>query len=318
MNLKSVNVIVVLYCLAVGQGLEQKFLSEPKDITVREGEDVTLLCVVKNKAGILQWTRDDFGLGTDKELTGYSRYMMSGDEVLGEWHLLIRNVTMEDDARYQCQVGATENADPIRSRYATLTVISPPDPPVITAGPKLVLREGKQGMVQCISKGGKPATSLSWRQDGAIISSGVEEKIENLEGSKRTVTVSSLKFVGTRNMSGAMLECQALSDVTDHVMRVKTEVVIEYKPDVKLTADSDDIHEGDSVKMSCQASSSPELVEYQWHLGGKEVLEARGAMELVLQADRKLHNKKVTCLARNKVGQSSADFLLDIKCKMLI
>ena len=34
-----------------------------------------LACVVQGKAGTLQWTRDDFGLGTARELAGYNRYI---------------------------------------------------------------------------------------------------------------------------------------------------------------------------------------------------------------------------------------------------
>ena len=58
--------------LAVTGG-QQEFLEQPENITVREGEEVRLNCVVDNKAGTLQWTRDDFGLGTSRELAGYSR-----------------------------------------------------------------------------------------------------------------------------------------------------------------------------------------------------------------------------------------------------
>ena len=46
---------------------------------------------------------------------------MVGREERGEWHLEISNITVEDDARYQCQVGATETVQPIRSSYAVVT-----------------------------------------------------------------------------------------------------------------------------------------------------------------------------------------------------
>ena len=46
---------------------------------------------------------------------------MVGREERGEWHLLLSNITVEDDARYQCQVGATETVQPIRSSYAVVT-----------------------------------------------------------------------------------------------------------------------------------------------------------------------------------------------------
>ena len=45
--------------------LVQTFMEEPENVSVREGENVTLACSVDNKVGTLQWTRDDFGVGTE-------------------------------------------------------------------------------------------------------------------------------------------------------------------------------------------------------------------------------------------------------------
>ena len=103
-----------------------------------------------------------------------------GDESKGEWNLRISNVTVEDDAKYQCQVGATESSTPLRSRYSLVRVISPPRPPVLTAGPLLTLRQGKVALLQCISKGGKPASVIKWRRNGDLINEGVLEKVEKL------------------------------------------------------------------------------------------------------------------------------------------
>ncbi len=47
------------------------------------GEHVTLPCRVVNKLGTMQWTRDDFGLGTDRNLTGFKRYKMTGSDEEG-------------------------------------------------------------------------------------------------------------------------------------------------------------------------------------------------------------------------------------------
>ena len=35
-------------------------------------------------------------------------------------------------------------------------------------------------LVQCISKGGKPASVIAWRRDGRLINEGVQEKVELL------------------------------------------------------------------------------------------------------------------------------------------
>lgn len=63
---------------------EQAFLREPFDQIATVGEHVTLPCRVVNKRGVLQWTRDDFGLGTDRNLTGYHRYHMTGSDEEGK------------------------------------------------------------------------------------------------------------------------------------------------------------------------------------------------------------------------------------------
>ena len=114
---------------------------------------VTLPCVVSNKRGLLQWTKDGFGLGKRRELPGFPRYgMREGGG--GDCDLRISPVLPSDEASYQCQVGATESTGPIRSKYSVVSVSAPPQPPVITAGPLMLLREGKIALVQCISKGG--------------------------------------------------------------------------------------------------------------------------------------------------------------------
>ena len=166
-------------------------------------------------------------------------------------------------------MGATDTVLPIRSKYAVLTVLARPQAPVITSGLVLTVREDKETLVQCISKGGKPASRITWRLDGRVVTEAVEEKVEQVEGSKRTVTVSSLQLRGERNMSGSLLECEADNGDTPEV--VSTRLEVEFKPSVQLTADKTEVLEGDSVKMRCSAVSWPELVEFSWQVAGEEV-----------------------------------------------
>ena len=41
---------------------------------------MTLPCRVENKTGVIQWTRDGFGLGDTRDLSGYSRYKLIGSD----------------------------------------------------------------------------------------------------------------------------------------------------------------------------------------------------------------------------------------------
>lgn len=48
----------------------------------------------------------------------------------------------------------------VRSRYATLTILVAPDPPVITQGDYLETTEDREIDLECISANGKPAAEV--------------------------------------------------------------------------------------------------------------------------------------------------------------
>ena len=78
-----------LCLLVIWAGAEQQvFLREPIDQTAIQGEHVTLPCRVQSKRGMLQWTRDGFGLGVERNLTGFDRYHMSGSDEEGNYDLI--------------------------------------------------------------------------------------------------------------------------------------------------------------------------------------------------------------------------------------
>lgn len=87
----------------------QRFAMEPQDQTAIVGSRVTLPCRVIDKTGLIQWTKDDFGLGVHRNLSGYERYSMVGSDEEGDFSLDIFPAMLDDDARYQCQVSAGAN-----------------------------------------------------------------------------------------------------------------------------------------------------------------------------------------------------------------
>lgn len=91
---------------------QQVFAMEPQDQTAIVGSRVTLPCRVINKQGTLQWTKDDFGLGTHRNLSGFERYSMVGSDEEGDFSLDVYPVMLDDDAKYQCQVGPGPKGKP--------------------------------------------------------------------------------------------------------------------------------------------------------------------------------------------------------------
>ena len=311
------TVISLLLLLTVrARNLQQNFLKQPESVRVVEGGNVTLECGVSNKVGVLQWTKDDFGLGTSRALPGYSRISMVGGNN-ETWNLEILNVSLEDDGKYQCQVGATETSQPIRSEYARLTVLSAPEPPVLTVGSVMKAEEGGIAVVQCISRGGHPASVIRWRLDGQLVTAGIEEAVSQVKDSKRMLTVSTLQFPVTLGLAGSELVCEA-ENKAGPAETVRTEIDVEFKPKVSLRSDlrSDQLTEGQTVTFSCQAEAAPAEVSFQWFINNQE-LEVSGP-ELVVAASRNLHQARVSCLVRNRLGQTSAEQLLSVKCKFLV
>ncbi|GBL80895.1 Irregular chiasm C-roughest protein [Araneus ventricosus] len=147
----------------------QEFAIEPADRTAIVGKPAVLPCRVLNKAGTLQWTRDGFGLGSDRELRGFPRYTMVGSDDEGDFSLQINSVTLEDDAMFQCQVGASDGVAGIRSRNAAFTVYVPPEPPKIVQGDFLRTTAGMTVELSCESHAGKPPAEVRFKYLFCII-----------------------------------------------------------------------------------------------------------------------------------------------------
>ena len=73
-------------------------------------------------------------------------------------------MTLEDDGRFQCQVspGSEAGSTAIRSRYATLAVHIPPEPPQIVQGSHLITTEDREVELECQSRGGKPPAEVQY------------------------------------------------------------------------------------------------------------------------------------------------------------
>ncbi|XP_069957739.1 irregular chiasm C-roughest protein-like isoform X3 [Cherax quadricarinatus] len=200
-------------------GLEgsQHFATQPTPQTAVVGSTVVFPCRVINKVGHLQWTKDGFGLGTERDLFGFSRYAMIGSDDEGDFSLRIQPVLLEDDGLYQCQVSASDGVPGIRSQGARLTVYVPPDPPKVTP-PTLTATAGVPTTVRCESSGGRPAPEVQWVDESRreSISTGWTSQQHPLEDGKRVLVVSSLTFTPRRSHHNSSLTCLTSNQALSH------------------------------------------------------------------------------------------------------
>lgn len=296
-------------------GPKQSFLREPFDQVAKVGEHVTLPCRVVNKQGVLQWTRDDFGLGSDRLLEGFKRYIMTGSDEEGDYTLDINPVSLEDDARFQCQVGAAEGVKPIRSRYAALTVLVPPDPPLIfPTGDSYKTVAGKQVELRCESHGGKPASEITWFDDDRqeVIERGIQTVQELMEDGKRFKTISVLRFEALDIHDGKNITCQAQNSADRQPHSASIRLMVHYPPKVSLRTNRDELLEGDSVRFYCDVDANPSKVTYSWFVAGKAVAGQNSQELLMDSVDRRLHNSLVRCEATNPIGRTDETAILNV------
>ncbi|XP_051865874.1 kin of IRRE-like protein 1, partial [Pristis pectinata] len=187
-------------CKAAMSG--SRITEQPRDQVVVAGHSAILSCAVSNYSGIVQWTKDGLALGMGNGLPAWPRYRIVGEAEKGEHNLQIQEADLSDDAVYECQ--ATEVA--LRSDRAMLTVLVPPEDPVIDDGPEILLRAGSTYNLTCRASGAKPAADIVWYQDGAVQDGAAISKALMDDG-KRSVTTSTLPITPTDVDIGRLFTC---------------------------------------------------------------------------------------------------------------
>ncbi|XP_052743114.1 irregular chiasm C-roughest protein isoform X1 [Bicyclus anynana] len=306
--------VFVLCCVNVCGGyVEQKFAMEPQDQTAVVGSRVTLPCRVENKAGQLQWTKDDFGLGLHRELSGYDRYKMIGSDEEGDYSLDIREVTLDDDAKYQCQVSSGVRGEPaIRSRYARLTVLVPPEPPKILQGNFYSTTEDRIIKLECVSVGGKPPAEITWVDSNAgVLTQGVTNTVEPLSDGQRFTARSIIRMSPKQEHNNQTFTCQAQNTADRAYRAASIQIEVKYAPKVKIRIKSGRrIPEGQDVVISCTADANPSNLTFRWVMN--ESIIGNSSELKIANISRAYNGAVLKCMVFNDVGKSEETEALEI------
>ncbi|XP_056600659.1 kin of IRRE-like protein 1b isoform X1 [Triplophysa dalaica] len=283
-----------------------RFSQEPADQSVVVGERVVLSCVVFNYTGIVQWTKDGLALGIGEDLRAWPRYRVLRIMDVGQFNLEITSADLSDDSLYECQ--ATEAA--LRSRRAKLTVLIPPEGPVIEGSPEILLTAGSTYNLTCVSRGAKPMSTIEWFKDGIIVE-GALTSTEVLSDRKRVTTRSFLEIHPLDTDTGRNFTCVAANLATPLGKKATVTLNIHHPPTVILSIEPRSVLEGERVKFTCQATANPPIMGFRWAKGGV-ILD--GARESVFEttADHSFFTEPVSCLVFNPVGSTNVSILVDV------
>ncbi|XP_031440970.1 kin of IRRE-like protein 1a isoform X1 [Clupea harengus] len=283
-----------------------RFSQEPADQSVVLGQRVVLSCVVFNYSGIVQWTKDGLALGIGEDLRAWPRYRVLRLVDVGQYNLEITYAELSDDSLYECQ--ATEAA--LRSRRAKLTVLIPPDDPVIEGGPEILLTAGAPFNLTCVSRGAKPASIIEWLKEGLPVE-GAVSTTELLRDRKRVTTRSFLPILPVDTDTGRNFTCITSNQAIPAGKRTTAKLNVYHPPIVTLSIEPRSVLEGERVTFTCQATANPPIRGYKWAKGGV-ILQGARERVFVTKADHSFFTEPVSCLVFNDIGSTNVSILVDV------
>ncbi|XP_056401939.1 kin of IRRE-like protein 1 isoform X1 [Hyla sarda] len=291
----------------LSQALQPRFLQEPSDQTVVAGQRVVLSCVVLNYSGIVQWTKDGLALGLGN-LKIWPRYQVVGNPESGQYNLEITNASIYDDANFECQ--ATEAA--LRSKGAKLTVLIPPEDPVIEDGSnEILLRAGTPTNLTCRAENAKPAATIEWYRDGNPQEGAVTSTMVLSDG-KRETTTSYLLIIPTDQDIGRVFTCKTSNYAIPTGKETSVKLDVHHPPTVTLSIHPQTVQEGERVRFTCMATANPAIKGYRWAKGGV-IIEAARDSSYETQVDYTFFTEPVSCEVHNEVGSTNVSTLVDVQ-----
>nr|XP_029527434.1 kin of IRRE-like protein 3 [Oncorhynchus nerka] len=298
--------LVVLLSWMTAAGASAVFTQQPTDLVVVAGQPVTLPCSIPGYHGMVLWLRDGMALGVNRDLSGYPRYDIVGDHSKGEYHLLIQRTEMQDDAFFECQ--AIQAA--IRTRPARLTVLVPPEDPVIMGAPVVSLRAGDPLNLTCHADNAKPAASIIWIRNGQVLNGAMYSKTLLRDG-RRESTVSTLYLSASNIETGQRITCRASNKAAPNGKDAIVTIDIQHLPLVNLSVEPQPILEGNLVKFHCSAKANPPVIHYRWAKGGSIIREVSGDTYEVI-VDHSFFTEPVSCEVTNALGSTNISRNVDV------
>ncbi|XP_019720553.1 kin of IRRE-like protein 3 isoform X7 [Hippocampus comes] len=289
-----------------GHGGKSMFSQQPQDLVVVAGQPVTLPCSIPGYHGVVLWIKDGLALGVGRDLSGYPRYTVIGDHGSGEHHLRIQRVELMDDAVFECQ--AVQAA--MRSRPARLTVLVPPEDPIISGGPVVSLRAGDPLNLTCHADNAKPAASIIWIRNGEVLNGAMHSKTLLRDG-RRETTVSTLYLSASNIETGQQIICKASNKAVPNGKETGVTIDVQHFPLVNLSVEPQPVLEGNLVRFHCSAKANPPVTLYRWAKGGSIIKEVSGDTYEVI-VDHSFFTEPVSCAVTNQLGSTNVSRHVDV------
>nr|QRF78341.1 Kirrel [Phoronopsis harmeri] len=294
--------LFVMGSLLIGQVFcGQSIVKDPSDKEAVGGTNVVLECHVADKKGELQWVKDGFAI----LLANFPRYTMEGDTSAGIYNLKIVNVTIDDDAQFECQLGFADGEQGVSSKQAKLTVLLPPDQPVIShEGLRLEVIAGVPYNLSCVANNGKPAPSFTFLLEGSALTGNTWKETEPVPTKAKLVMAEGCQnYTAVKTDHGKKLKCQAVNPALQSPLEDEVTLEVLYNPEVSMVVSPlKGLRESGEITFKCDSVANPDAVTWKWYRNENIIPGEETNSYKLTNIDRDYHSNTITCEASNKVG----------------
>ena len=157
----------------------------------------------------------------------------------------------------------------------------------------------------------------------------IEEETEDIENSKLQNAISTVKLTLDKEQHNTSLTCQVSHPTYDQPKTAMIHINVEFKPELTIELEPEDMKEGDDVKLTCSATANPPKVLFKWYIA--DILEYDKVKDDDLDDEKStleipaigkdMNGKVVKCLGSNKIQNRPVEaevlHTLNIHCNVL-
>ncbi|XP_068785569.1 cell adhesion molecule 4 [Struthio camelus] len=295
--------LLLLLVWAPGAGRAQEVQAE--NVTVAEGSTAEITCRLHRYDGsivvIQNPARQTLFFNGTRALKD-ERFQLA-EFTQRQVRIQLAGARLEDEGGYFCQL-YTEDT---HHQIATLTVLVPPDNPVVEVTEPAV--EGSDVELTCLVPRSRPPATLRWYRD--------RRELKGVSSREQLGKVFSLRnvvrFRVERKDHGAIVTCEATHPALRGQRRQTQYMLdVQYAPTVRIHPSQSILREGDTLVLTCAVTGNPLPTEVAWSRANGSLpggARAAGA-ELTLPALSPGDNGTYGCTARNRHGRAAARYLL--------
>lgn len=293
----------LLLLWAAGEGRAQEVQAE--NVTVLEGSTAEITCRLHHYDGsivvIQNPARQTLFFNGTRALKD-ERFQLA-EFTQRQLRIQLARARLDDEGGYFCQL----YTDDTHHQIATLTVLVPPETPVVEVTEPAV--EGGEVELSCVVPRARPPATLRWYRDRRELKGSSSREQRGKVFRQRSV----LRLRVERRDHGAILTCEATHPALRGQRRQTQYMLdVQYAPTARIHPSQSVLREGDTLVLTCAVNGNPLPTDIAWSRGNESLPErARAEGEvLTLPALSPQDNGTYSCQAGNRHGRASDHYVL--------